>query len=137
MAAKAHEGKADKAGAPYILHPIRMMLLLGTLEEQMTAILHDVVEDSGWTLDKLRAEGFPEAIIDATDSVTRRANETYEDFVRRAARNPIGRRVKLVDLEDNCDLSRIANPTVRDRERIEKYRRAIEIMKTEPTNMEA
>jgi hypothetical protein len=88
--------------------------------------LHDVCEDcEGWTLDRLSDEGFPTHIIAALDSVTKREGEDYEAFARRAAANPIGRRVKLADLADNCDLSRIQMPTEKDHERIEKYRRAI------------
>jgi hypothetical protein len=129
LAAKAHEGQTDKADAPYILHPLRMMLRLSSLEEQITAVLHDVVEDCGWSFNDLRDEGFTDAVIAAVDSVTRRPEETYEAFVLRAAANPIGRRVKLADLNDNCDLSRISNPTTRDYERIEKYKRAIAVIR--------
>ena len=129
IAAKAHEGQVDKAGAPYVLHPLRMMLRLSKSNERITAVLHDVVEDCGVTLETLRAEGFPEQVIEAVDSVTRRSEESYEAFVLRAASNPIGRRVKLVDLQDNSDLSRIEQPTARDYERIEKYHRAIDAIR--------
>ncbi len=125
LAAKAHEGQVDKAGAPYILRPLRMMLRLENPEERIVAVLHDVVEDCGVTLERLRQEGFSETVIAAVDAVTRREPETYEEFVARAAGNQIGRRVKLADLEDNSDLSRIADPGPRDLERLEKYRRAI------------
>lgn len=125
LAAKAHSGQVDKAGAPYILHPLRMMLKLATPEERMAAVLHDVVEDCEVTLDDLRAQGFSEAVVAAVDALTKREGESYEDFVARAALDPVGRRVKLADLEDNSDLSRISNPTPRDFERLEKYRRAI------------
>lgn len=125
IAARAHEGQVDKSGAPYVLHPLRMMLRLSSPEEQIVAVLHDVVEDTAVSLDDLRGEGFSEPVVEAVDALTRRGDETYEAFVRRAASNPIGRRVKLADLEDNCDLSRIAHPTARDHERIERYRRAI------------
>ena len=129
LAAKAHAGKVDKAGAPYILHPLRLVLRLSTTEERIVAVLHDVVEDCHeWSLDALREEGFSETVIQAIDAVTRRSDEAYEAFVRRAAANPIGRRVKLADLQDNSDLSRIAEPTPKDRERIEKYRRAIALI---------
>ncbi len=121
IAAKAHEGQTDKAGAQYLLHPLRMMLRLSTTDERITAVLHDVVEDCGVSLEELRAEGFSKTIIDAIDSVTRRPEEPYEDFILRGAANSVGRNVKLADLEDNCDLSRIANPTERDFKRIEKY----------------
>ncbi len=125
LAAKAHAGQVDKAGAPYILHPLRMMLRVSTPEERMAAVLHDVVEDCGVSLADLREAGFSEAVVAAVDALTRREEESYEEFVARAAKDPVGRRVKLADLEDNSDLSRIAEPTQRDFERLEKYRRAI------------
>jgi (p)ppGpp synthase/HD superfamily hydrolase len=126
IAAEAHAGQVDKAGAPYVLHPLRMMLRLMTNDERIVAVLHDVCEDCpGWTFDRLREEGFAEHLIEALQSVTKREGEDYESFVRRAAGNRIGRRVKLADLCDNCDLSRIAKPTERDYARIERYRRAI------------
>ena len=128
LAAKAHEGQVDKAGAPYVLHPLRVMLRLSTTEERVTAVLHDVVEDCGWTLDRLREEGFSEVVIEAVDSVTRRPDESYETFILRAAANPIGRRVKLADLCDNSDVTRIPQPTERDYERIAKYRKAIALI---------
>jgi hypothetical protein len=102
---------------------------MSSIDERIVAALHDVCEDCpGWTFDRLRREGFSDRIIDALDSVTKRAGEEYEDFVRRAAANPIGRCVKLADLIDNSDLSRIAAPSERDVQRIEKYRRAIDLI---------
>jgi len=83
-------------------------------------------EDSGILLEDLREEGFSDAVIDAIAAVTKRLGEGYDDFVQRAASNPIGRRVKLADLADNSNLSRIAKPTDKDYERLAKYRRAIE-----------
>ncbi len=128
IAATAHEGQVDKAGAPYVLHPLRMMLRLSNTDERITAVLHDVVEDCGVSLETLRTEGFSERVVEAIDAVTRRPEESYDAFVLRAASNPIGRRVKLVDLQDNSDLSRIASPTTHDYERVEKYRRAIQAL---------
>jgi (p)ppGpp synthase/HD superfamily hydrolase len=129
IAAEAHAGQLDKAGAPYVLHPLRMMLRVSSTDERIVAVLHDVCEDCpGWTFDRLRAEGFSEHIIQALQSVTKRDGEDYEAFVRRAATNAIGRRVKLADLHDNSDLSRIARPSERDFRRIEKYRRAIDLI---------
>ena len=129
LAAKAHEGQRDKAGEPYILHPLRMMLKLNTAEERIVAGLHDIVEDCGWSRDRIRAEGFSENVIGAVESVTKRPGEDYDEFVMRAAAHPVGRSVKLADLEDNSDLSRIKNPTQRDIDRIEKYRRAIALLR--------
>ena len=103
-----------------------MMLGLSSPDERIVAVLHDVCEDCpGWTFDRLRAEGFSDQIIAALDAVTKREGEDYEDFARRAAAHPIGRNVKLADLADNCDLSRISEPTEVDYRRIEKYQRAI------------
>jgi (p)ppGpp synthase/HD superfamily hydrolase len=129
IAAEAHAGQRDKSGAPYVLHPLRMMLRVSSNEERIVAVLHDVCEDCpGWTFERLRTEGFSEKILTALGTVTKRDGETYEDFVKRAASNPIGRAVKLADLQDNCDLSRISNPTQRDFDRIERYKNAIELI---------
>ncbi len=129
IAAEAHAGQVDKVGAPYVLHPLRMMLRATSTDERIVAVLHDVIEDCpGWTFDRLRDEGFADHIIEALQSVTKREGEDYETFVRRAAANPIGRSIKLADLHDNSDLSRIAAPSERDFRRIEKYRQAIELI---------
>lgn len=130
LAATAHEGQKDKAGAPYILHVLRVMIRLETPEERMAGVLHDVVEDCGWTLDRLRAEGFSEDVIGGVDAVTRRETETYEEFVLRAKGNPIGRRVKIADIADNSDVSRLRGVTDRDLARLEKYRRAMEVLES-------
>lgn len=130
IAATAHSGQVDKGGAPYILHPLKVMLRMNSLEERIVAVLHDVVEDCGISLDDLRKEGFSEAVLSAIESVTKVPGESYEDFVERAAQDPIGRVVKLADLEENSDLSRIASPGWEDLERVEKYRRAIGRLRT-------
>ena len=110
-----------------------MMMGLKSDEERIVAVLHDVCEDCpGWTFESLRGDGFSEEILAALDSVTKREGEAYEEFVLRAAANPIGRRVKLADLRDNSDLSRITNPSVEDHERIAKYARAIELIRNSP-----
>lgn len=126
VAAAAHAGQVDKAGRPYILHPLRVMLSLDTTDDQIVGVLHDVVEDTEVTLDRLRADGFSEPILAALDSVTKREGEGYPAFVLRAAANPIGRKVKLADLLDNSDLSRIPHPTQKDHERLARYRAAID-----------
>ena len=133
IAAEAHAGQVDKADSCYILHPIRVMLSVSTLEERIVAVLHDVCEDCpDWSLDRIRSEGFSETIVAALESVTKRKDEDGDEgyfvFVRRAASNPIGRRVKLADLQDNLDIGRIRNPTQRDYDRIERYRRAISMI---------
>lgn len=144
IAALAHEGVRDKAGSPYVLHPLRVMAQMKTDEERIVAVLHDVVEDTGWTFDRLAAEGFGPSVLDALRSVTKRPEdedgpndgpdvklERYLAFIARAAAHPIGRKVKLADLADNMDLSRIASPTQRDLRRLEKYRRAFDFLQAQ------
>jgi hypothetical protein len=125
IAERQHAGQVDKAGRAYIDHPKRVMAAMETDAERIVAILHDVIEDGDVTLAQLADEGFPPYLLAALDAVTKRAGETYEDFVARAALDPIGRRVKIADLRDNADLARIARPTAADLARTEKYRRAL------------
>jgi (p)ppGpp synthase/HD superfamily hydrolase len=131
IAAQAHAGQVDKGDVPYILHPLRVMLRVDGLEAQIAAVLHDVVEDTPWTLDALREAGFSDAVLVAIDHLTRREGEDYFDFVRRAARDPIARVVKRADLEENSDMSRLRAVTERDRERLERYRTALAILDAE------
>lgn len=104
------------------------MLNCRTDSERVVAVLHDVVEDTPWTLDGLRAEGFAEEIIDGVAAVTRAEDEDYFAYVRRAVAHPLGRAVKRADLEDNLDPGRLPSPTIQDRERAERYRQALEVV---------
>lgn len=113
--------------SPISFYALRVMLAMSTVEERIAAILHDVVEDADWTIDDLRDEG-SEEVLTALESLTKGEGEEYLDFVRRAAGHPISRTVKRADLLDNLDLSRIPEPTVKDRERAEKYRRALALL---------
>lgn len=121
IAAEAHAGQVDKAGHPYILHPLRVMLSVEGEYAQMAAVLHDVVEDTSVTLDQLVSEGFPTAVVEAVEALTKRPGETRLMAAERAAQNPIARVVKLADNADNMDLSRIPNPTERDFARLAEY----------------
>lgn len=127
IAAQAHEQQTDKANSPYILHPLRLMMRMETDSEKIVAVLHDVVEDGkGWSFDRLRGEGFSDEVLAALECVTKRPDEKgdYDAFIRRAVVNPIARKVKLADLEDNLDVKRIGTLTQEDVERVEKYHRA-------------
>ncbi len=124
LAAEAHSGQRDKAGGPYILHPLRMMFTMDTPAERMVAVLHDIVEDTGWTLEALRREGFPEDIVEAVACLTRQQDESYEAFIERAAQHPLARRVKLADLEDNMDARRLETMTQQDQSRMARYLKA-------------
>jgi len=123
IAVEAHQGKKDKAGATYILHPLRVMFRVETEAEKIVAILHDVVEDHGdvWPVKRLRQAGFPKRILDALDCVTKRDGESYEKFIARSAKNPIALNVKLADLEDNLDVRRLPEVTEQDRVRLNRY----------------
>lgn len=124
LAVEAHRGQKDRNGAPYILHPLRVMARVQTTEQKTVAILHDVVEDTPWTLEALRTEGFSEAIVRALDCLTRREGEDYFHFVQRSKSDPIARVVKLADLEDNMDVNRLTRVTDQDVERLNRYKRA-------------
>ena len=124
LANEAHRGQKEKAGQPYILHVLRVMFRLETEQEQVAGVLHDLVEDTSYTLDDLRRLGYPDPVVTAVDCLTRREDESYEEFVERAGAHPIARRVKLADLEDNMDIRRLSEVTERDLERLNRYIRA-------------
>lgn len=126
IAAEAHLGQFDKAGAPYVNHPLRLRAAAQTETGQIVAVLHDVVEDSAWTLEELRREGFSEDTLRALDALTKREGESYDAFISRVADNPLAKRIKKLDLKDNLDPSRIAEPTAADAARAEKYRAALD-----------
>ncbi len=122
LAARAHAGQFDKAGEPYILHPLRVMLRVESCEERIAAVLHDVVEDTDTTLDDLAREGFSQQVIEAVEALTKRPGEGRLQAAARAARNNIAQAVKLADNSENMDLSRIPDPTEKDRARLEEYK---------------
>lgn len=122
IAASAHAGQHDKAGQPYVLHPLRVMLSVSSDEERIAAVLHDIVEDTSWTVDDLRQEGFSDVVIEAVTALTKTAGESRIEAARRAAKNTVARAVKLADITDNMDLSRIPDPTASDYARMEEYK---------------
>lgn len=124
IATDAHIYQVDKAGMPYILHPIRVASKCKTNEERMVALLHDTIEDTEVTEGYLLSEGFPRNIVDAILSVTRNEDESYDDFIKRCRLNPIGRQVKIHDLEDNMDITRLSQITEKDLPRLNKYLKA-------------
>ena len=131
IALEAHKDALDKGGNPYILHPLRLMLQMDSEEEMIVAILHDVVEDSEkWSFDKLQAEGFSKKIINSLRSITKEnENEDYDKFIDRSIRDKIGRKVKIADISDNLDISRLKEVTDKDILRINKYKKALEKLK--------
>ncbi|PYN48952.1 MAG: GTP pyrophosphokinase [Candidatus Rokuibacteriota bacterium] len=128
IAASAHQRQFDKGGSPYFLHPLRVMLRLKSEPDRIVAVLHDVLEDTAWTAAQLVEEGFAPGVMTALDALCRRKDESYDDFIDRVSTSQIAIRVKLADLEDNMDLSRIPTPTRADHERLGKYRRAYSVL---------
>ena len=124
LAAEAHAGQTDKAGAPYILHLLRVMQAQNSKEAMMVGVLHDLVEDTGYTLDDLREQGYPSEVIAALRHVTKKDEESYTEFIKRIGRHPIARQVKVADLKDNMDMTRFESVTAKDTERLRKYHQA-------------
>lgn len=124
LAVETHRGQVEKAGQPYCLHLLRVMFRLESEHERIAGVLHDLVEDTPYTLDDLREMGYPEPVIEVLDCVTRRDGEGYEEFIERIKPNPLARRVKVADLEDNMDLRRLPELSERDVARMNRCRRA-------------
>lgn len=122
IAATAHAGQVDKAGQPYILHPLKVMFRVDGEDERMAAVLHDVVEDTPVTIEELISDGFAKPVIDAVIALTKLPGESRMDAALRAAVDPIARVVKLADNAENMDLSRIPEPTEKDFARLEEYK---------------
>ncbi|NOZ88038.1 MAG: guanosine-3',5'-bis(diphosphate) 3'-pyrophosphohydrolase [Deltaproteobacteria bacterium] len=121
LASREHAGMRDKAGAPYIFHPLRVMFAVSKPLEKIVAVLHDIVEDTPTTLGDLQKLGFPFEALQALEALTRRKGESRMDAAKRAAENPIALVVKLADVKDNMDLNRMENPTEKDFNRLKEY----------------
>ena len=129
LAAEAHRRKKDKAKAPYILHPLRVMLRMETETDRIIAVLHDVVEDTSVTLWDLQIAGYSAEIVDAVKYLTKAKEEEYEDFIERIKGNTLAIKIKIADLEDNLNFERIKEPGEDDLKRYEKYRRALAVLR--------
>ena len=128
-----HKGQTDKAGAPYFLHPISVALRVTTESEKITALLHDIIEDTELTLSDLRNFdfAFSDEVIEAVKAITKDPNEDYFEYIYRVKKNPIATAVKIADLKHNLDLSRLSEVTDKDRRRAAKYRKALKILVSE------
>lgn len=129
IAVSAHKEQVDKSGQPYILHLIRVMGAGETEQEKICGVLHDLVEDTDWTFEKLENEGFSEEIISALKCVTKQENEDYDAFINRIKTNPLAIKVKINDLRDNMDITRLVHITEKDTERLNKYLKAYQELK--------
>ena len=138
IARQAHAGQVDKGGADYIGHPLRVMERGENEEQKIVGVLHDVVEDYDWTFEMLEEEGFAPAIIEALKCVTKLSEgEDYDDFISRVMTNPLAVKVKLYDIEDNLDVSRLNSLTDADVARCKKYLHARDRLKAELKRLES
>ena len=133
IATEAHKGQLDKAGRDYIGHPLRVMKMGKTEDEKIVGVLHDVIEDTGWTFEMLEAEGFSREVIEALRCVTKLSeNENYDDFIERVRKNPLAVAVKINDLTDNMDIRRLPYLSDKDVKRLKKYLKAYKKLTGEP-----
>lgn len=128
LAATAHRGQGYPTAAlrrePFILHPLRVLLRLDTDVGRIVAVLHDLIEDTTYTLDDLHHFGYPDEVLAAVDCLTRRDDERYDTYIDRVAVHPLARRVKLADLADNLTHNRGVDSPAEERARMERYEQA-------------
>jgi (p)ppGpp synthase/HD superfamily hydrolase len=124
IAVEAHKNQTDRYQAPYIMHVMRVMMRGKTEDEKICGILHDVVEDTEWTFEDLKREGFSDPIIDVLRCLTKGEEEPYDDYISRVKTNKLAIAVKLNDLEDNMDVRRLPHMEPKDVDRFNKYLKA-------------
>lgn len=133
IATEAHRGQFDKAGRDYIGHPIRVMEMGRTEDEKIVGVLHDVVEDTDWTFERLTEEGFSHEVTEALRCVTRLSeNENYDSYIERIRKNQLAVKVKINDLTDNMDIRRLPYLSDKDVKRLKKYLKAYKKLTGEP-----
>ena len=128
IAFEAHKNQTDKNGIPYIYHPVHLAEQMDSENTICVALLHDVVEDTSMTFEDLRAEGFSGEIIDALQFLTHDDTVPYMEYVKEIKKNPIATKVKLADLRHNSDLTRLDEVNEKALKRVEKYKKAIEML---------
>ena len=124
IALQAHIGQTDKSGETYILHPLRLMNKMKSDDEKAVALLHDVIEDSDFSADKLLSQGIPEHVVTAVKALTKIEDESYLEFIERVKLNPLATKVKIADLEDNINILRLKTLNSDDLQRVKKYHQA-------------
>ena len=124
IAVSAHKGQLQKNGLPYVLHPLSLMQSVRSVNAKITAVLHDVVEDTAWTMEDLETEGFSQRVLAALDCLTHTPEESYEEYISKIRTNPLAREVKLADLQDNMNIRRIPELQPKDLKRLERYHQA-------------
>ncbi len=127
---EAHKDQRDKSGQPYVFHPFHLAEQMPDENTVICALLHDVVEDTDYTLSDLAEMGFPQVVIEALELLTHDSSVPYMDYVKAIAPNPIAREVKMADLRHNSDLSRMDPEKIDDwaLKRNEKYYTALKYL---------
>ena len=128
---EAHKEQRDKSGLPYVFHPFHLAEQMDDESSAVTALLHDVVEDTPYTFADLAAMGYPREVLDALRLLTHDDAVPYLEYVAKIKQNPIARKVKLADLRHNSDLSRLNHADARALARVEQYRQAIKLLESE------
>ena len=128
LAFEAHKDQIDKSGLPYVFHPFHVAEQMNTEETVTVALLHDVVEDTDYSMQDLISMEFPQSVTDALSLLTHDKSVPYLEYAARIKGNPIARAVKLADLKHNSDLSRLDAVDDAALERIEKYRKAVALL---------
>jgi hypothetical protein len=123
IAAQAHQDQKDRAGLPYILHPLRVMQKMDNDNEKIAATLHDVVESTSWTLDQLKTAGFSSEVLKIVERLSREDEEPYESYIDRVSEDCTATKIKLADLEDNMDLRRLPELTEENLIWLKEYHR--------------
>lgn len=130
IATEAHKGQKDKGGADYIKHPLKVSDLCQHSLSKVIALLHDVIEDCGESEMSLSEKGIYPMVFQRVSLLTKKDGQDYQDYLEKIAEDPYAREVKIADLTHNMDLSRIQNPTDKDFKRVEKYKKALDFLKS-------
>jgi (p)ppGpp synthase/HD superfamily hydrolase len=125
---EAHKNQVDKSGMPYVFHPFHLAEQMDSEEAVAVALLHDVIEDTGYTLEDLAAMGFPQRVTQPLALLTHRDSVPYLEYVAEIKKDPVARAVKLADLRHNSDLSRLDTVDEKALERVAKYKEAIALL---------
>lgn len=125
---EAHKNQLDKSGMPYVFHPFHLAEQMQTEETTIVALLHDLIEDTHYTIDDLKEMGFESIITDAIELMTHKDDVDYFEYIKKIKNNPIAKEVKIADLHHNSDLSRMEVVDEWALKRNEKYKKAIAIL---------
>ena len=125
---EAHKNQTDKSGMPYVFHPFHLAEQMKDEETTIAALLHDVIEDTDYTIADLEQMGFSPDVLEALKLLTHNDDTPYMEYVAKIKDNPIAKAVKLADLEHNSDLSRLDTIDEKALKRKKKYSQAIRLL---------